>query len=332
LGFLNNRISLDFTYFNNVSTDQIINVSIAPSSGFGAKTLNAGEMRNEGAELTVRATPIKTESGFKFDLFGTYTRTINTVVRLNEGLEQLSVNPAGSGISDMIVVAAVGKPYGTFYGTAALRDAATGKVVVDSETGIPLASPVNKYFGSYLPDYQASLGVTFTYKGLSLNVLFDTKQGGQFYSRTRNTMAFVGSSPETTVNGRQDYPFPNSVYAGSDGRYVDNSGANAVNFHPYTFYTSSFDNYAEFSLVDASFIKFREASINYTFPASLLTKTPFTGLTVGVFGNNLFIWTPKENTYADPEINSQGASNVQGFEFTATPSQRNYGFNVRLSF
>jgi TonB-linked SusC/RagA family outer membrane protein len=332
LGFLNNRINLDFTYFNNLSTDQIVNVPIAPATGFRSITLNAGEMKNEGVEVGLRATPVRTESGFKFDIYGTFTKVKNTVVRINEGVEQISVNPAGSGISDMIVVATVGKPYGTFYGTAALRDSLTGKIVVDPSTGIPLADPVNRYFGSYLPDYQASLGATFTFKGISLNVLFDTKQGGQFYSRTRNTMAFVGTSPETTINNRQDLPFPNSVYVGTDGRYVNNVGTEAVNFHPYTFYTNSFDNYSEFSLVDASFIKFREASINYTFPASLLTKTPFTGVTIGAFGNNLFIWTPKENTFADPEINSQGASNVQGFEFTATPSLRNYGFNVRLSF
>jgi len=230
----------------------------------------------------------------------------------------------------LIVVATPSKPYGTFYGTAALRDSVTGKIVVDEVTGLPKTDPVNRYFGSYLPNYQASLGADFNFKGLSLNVLFGTKQGGQFYSHTRNTMGFVGTSPETTVNGRQDYVFPNSVYLGADGRYVNNTD---VTFHPYSFYTGAqFGSLADFGLVDASYIKFRSASLNYSIPVKFLTKTPLTGLTVGVFGNNLFIWTPKENKFADPEINSQGASNVQGFEYSATPSLRNYGFNVRLSF
>jgi hypothetical protein len=160
--------------------------------------------------------------------------------------------------------------------------------------------------------------------------LFDTKQGGYFYSNTREDQAFVGTSPETVQNNRQDYVFPNSVYQAPDGSYVPNT---EITFHPYTYYTNIIgqNKIPEFNLVSASYVKFREASLNYTFPSRLFEKTPLSGVTVGVFGNNLFIWTPKENTYADPEINSQGASNVQGFEFSATPSLRNYGFNVRLT-
>ncbi|MES2732147.1 MAG: SusC/RagA family TonB-linked outer membrane protein [Bacteroidota bacterium] len=330
LAFLNSRINFDFTYFITNSTNQIINVPIAPTTGFRAKTLNAGEMQNEGVEITLNTTPFKSESGFTLNVYGTFTKVKNTVVSINEEVEQISVNPSGSGASGIIVVATPGKPYGTFYGTAALRDPATGKIVIDAVTGLPQTDPLNRYFGSYLPNYQASLGATLSYKGLSLMVLFDTKQGGQFYSRTRNTMAFVGTSPETTTNERQDYPFPNSVYLGADGKsFVNNTD---VNFHPYTFYTGLAGSISDFSLLDASFIKFREASINYSIPSKFLANTPISGLTVGVFGNNLFIWTPKENAFADPEINSQGASNVQGFEFGATPSLRNYGFNVRLSF
>lgn len=329
LGFLNNRVSVDFTYFVTRSTNQIISVPLAPTTGFFAKTLNAGEMKNEGVEITLNTTPIKTESGFTLNVYGTFTQVKNSVVSINAGVEQISVNSAGSGQSGLTIVATPSQPYGTFYGTAALRDPATGKIVVDAATGLPKTDPENRYFGSYLPEYQASLGASLSFKGLSLMVLFDKKQGGQFYSRTRNTMAFVGTSPESTVNGRQDFPFPNSVYLGADGNYVNNTD---VNFHPYTFYTGLAGSLSDFSMVDASFVKFREASLNYTIPARFLTKTPFTGLTVGVFGNNLFIWTPKSNTFADPEINSQGASNVQGFEFGATPSLRNYGCNVRLSF
>ncbi len=330
LGFLNNRLNLDATYFNTRSTDQIVNVPVSPSSGFQTRTMNAGEMKNEGIELAVRATPLQTPSGFKLDVYGTFTKVKNSVVSISEGVEQISVNPGGAGLANMYVVATVGKPYGTFYGAGALRDPATGRVVIDPLTGLPITDPTNRYFGSYLPDYQASLGATLSYKGFTLNALFDTKQGGYFYSNTREDQAFVGTSPETVQNNRQDYVFPNSVYQAPDGSYVPNT---EITFHPYTYYTNIIgqNKIPEFNLVSASYVKFREASLNYTFPSRLFEKTPLSGVTVGVFGNNLFIWTPKENTYADPEINSQGASNVQGFEFSATPSLRNYGFNVRLT-
>ena len=327
LGFFNNRFNVDFTYFNTRSTDQIVNVPVAPTTGFTSKTLNAGEMRNEGIELGLRATPVQTEGGLKVDLFGTFTRVKNTVVSINEGVEQILVNTGGAGFSGLGIVAAPGRPYGTFYGTAILRDP-EGRVVVDRATGLPRTDPVNRYFGTYLPDYLASLGANVAYKGLSLNVLFDTKQGGQFYSRTSSTQAFVGTSPVTTTNNRQPFVYPNSVFENADGSFAPNTD---VTLDPYSFYPGQYSDIAEFNLVDGSFVKFREASLNYTLPAKLFGNAPIRGITVGIFGNNLFLWTPKENTYIDPEINSQGASNVQGFDFGANPSLRNFGASLRLT-
>ena len=321
LGFFKNLLSVDVTYFKTSSTNQIVNAPIAASTGYTSITINAGEMKNEGIEIAVRATPIKTESGFKWDVFGTFTKVKNSVVSINQGLEQLNLG----GLSSMAIVAAVGKPYGTFYGVDYQRDP-NGNTVIDNQTGLPVTGP-NRYFGSYLPNYQASLGSTFTFKNFSLNVLFDTKQGGQFYSGTKNTMDFVGTSTETTQNGRKDYIFPNSVIQNADGTFTNNTN---ITFHPYTYYTNTIQ--ASQHLIDASYIKFREASLSYAIPSNFLKKTPFTAISASIFGNNLFIWTPKQNEYSDPEINSQGASNAQGFEFNANPSLRNYGFRVNMNF
>jgi hypothetical protein len=89
---------------------------------------------------------------------------------------------------------------------------------------------------------------------------------------------------------------------------------------------------ASMELVDASYIKLRELSLSYNLPAKWFDKTPFGGVAVGLFGNNLFLWTPKENKYTDPEINASGNGNVQGFEYTSIPSQRNFGFNIKVNF
>jgi hypothetical protein len=85
-------------------------------------------------------------------------------------------------------------------------------------------------------------------------------------------------------------------------------------------------------VLDASYVKLREVSLTYKLPKSVLKSSFFGDLTVGIFGNNLALWTPSQNKYVDPEINSAGATNLQGFDFTAQPSQRNYGFNISASF
>ncbi len=321
LGFLQNKINLDVTYFITRSTNQIISVPQAPSSGYTQYTFNAGDMKNTGLEVTLRATPIQSASGFKLDVFGTFTKVKNEVLSINDGVNQVLLG----GFSGMSIVAAVGRPYGTFYTEDYKRDPATGNVVVDNETGLPLVGE-NAYFGSYLPDYQASFGTTLSYKGLTLNMLFDTKQGGYFYSATKDGMDFVGTAKETTQNGRQPSIYPNSVIE-VDGKYVPNT---SVTFNPYTYYTNNIN--ASQHLIDASYVKFREASLTYVLPAVWVKKTPFNALSVSVYGNNLFIWTPEENQYNDPEINSEGSSNTQGFEYYANPSLRNYGFRLNVSF
>jgi hypothetical protein len=86
------------------------------------------------------------------------------------------------------------------------------------------------------------------------------------------------------------------------------------------------------NVVDASYIKLRSLQLAYQIPVNRLAKTPFGQASIGLFGNNLFLWTPKSNKYVDPEMNSSGSGNEQGFDFTAQPSVRNYGLNIKVTF
>jgi hypothetical protein len=227
----------------------------------------------------------------------------------------------------MTVVAANGLPYGTFYTTDNQRDD-QGRTIVSAITGLPLITPTAVYLGSYNPDYQASLGTNLTYKGWSLGLLFDTKQGGKFFSRTKDILDFVGTAAETVKfdRGGGDV-FPNSVYLDAGGKYIVNT---SVTFDPQTYFTNTIPSGQH--ILDASYIKLREANLTYSFPKSMMARTPFGNASIGLFGNNLWIKTAKENRYVDPEVNSAGSGNLQGFDFTAQPSVRNYGVNLKVTF
>jgi TonB-linked SusC/RagA family outer membrane protein len=322
LNFWNNRFYLDFSYYRNRSKDQILTIPISEASGFTSKVINGGIVENKGVELSVRGTPIRSQSGFTLELFGTYTRNRNKVIDLQlEGVTQVSLG----GLADMAAVAAEGKPYGTFYGVDVLHDE-EGRVIVDASSGIPLETPGAVYFGSYNPRYMASWGANARYKGFTLNVLFDTKQGGQFVSRTKDIMAFVGTSWETVEYGREPYIFPGSVYYDQSDKLVTNTDAKVL---PQDYFSNL--PYGR-NVLDASYVKLREVSLSYKIPRSVLKNSLFGDLTFGIFGNNLILWTSSQNKYVDPEINSAGATNLQGFDFTAQPSQRNFGFNISASF
>jgi len=319
LGFFGNRLSADFSYYQNNSKNQILAIPVPNSTGYGFALVNAGEIQNKGVELTLRGTPVKTQD-LTWELFGTYTKNNSKVVELMDGVDQVSLG----GFSGMSIVAAKGRPYGEFYSVTDATDA-EGRTIIDPKNGLPIATSSAVYLGSYNPKFQASLGTTVTYKHWSLSTLFDMKHGGKFFSRTKSTMAFVGTSKETG-GPRDGQLFPNSVYLDADGNSVAN-----INY-PYDkadYYGSTLSGV---NVIDASYVKLRNLSISYKFSKDQLKNTPFGNASIGLFGNNLFIWTPKENKFADPEVNSAGAGNAQGFDYTAQPSLRNYGVNVKLSF
>lgn len=320
LQFFDNRLGLDFTYYRNKSKNQILAIPIPNSTGYGFSVINAGEVQNKGIELALRGTVVRTED-LNVELFSTYTRNNNKVVDLAPGVDQFVLG----GLSGASIVAAKGRTYGEFYAVTNQTDA-QGRTIVDPESGIPLATTSAQYLGSYNPKYQASIGTSVTIKQrLNVNVLFDIKQGNKLFSRTKDILAFVGVSEETG-GVRFGQPFPNSVYLDANGNSVVNT---TVNYNKQDYFP---DLNPGMNVIDGSFVKMRSAGVSYTFNKGQLKNLPFAALTVGLFGNNLFVWTAKENKYVDPEVNSEGATNVQGFDFTAQPSVRNYGLNLKVTF
>jgi TonB-linked SusC/RagA family outer membrane protein len=322
LAFLQSRLSVDFSYYVNDSKNQIISIPIPNSTGYGFNTINAGEIQNKGIELAVSGTPIKTND-FTWQLFGTFTKNKSDVISLPNGVSQITIG----GFNGMGIVAAKGYPYGEFYAVTNQTDA-QGRTVVSQATGQPIPTTTAQYLGSYEPKYQASFGTNIKYKGFALNVLFDVKHGGVLFSDTKSLVDFVGTGIETG-GPRFGQPFPNSVYLDANGRSVPNTN---VPYSVYNYFTSVINNTPGMFIVDASYVKMRSASISYTFNKTQLKSLPFGALTIGVYGNNLFLWTPKSNAYVDPEVNSSGAGNEQGFDFAGTPSVRNYGINLKVSF
>ncbi|HNB80763.1 MAG TPA: SusC/RagA family TonB-linked outer membrane protein [Chitinophagaceae bacterium] len=323
LSLFEDRLSWDFTVYSNKTKDQILAVPTPSSSGYTSRIINAGTIKNTGFETGLRITPVKMK-GIRWDLYGTYTRNKNEVLDLPNGVDQLVIG----GYSGMSIVAAVGKPFGTFYAVDLLKDA-NGNQVIDSATGAPRSTSAPVYLGSFQPKFIASWGTSFSAKGFNLNVLFDTKQGGYIYSRTKDILEFVGVTPSSTLNNREPFLWNNSVYENSEGDYVKNT---SILTDVYNYYTAANVKPAGQDLVKAGYVKLREVSVGYKLPQKWFNNTFIGSGTVSVFGNNLVLWTNKGNDYIDPEVNSGGATNEQGFDFSARPSIRNYGFRVGLTF
>jgi hypothetical protein len=81
---------------------------------------------------------------------------------------------------------------------------------------------------------------------------------------------------------------------------------------------------------DASFIKLRQLSLEYSLPPRLLNNLPFTNLSVSFVGRNLALLY-KNIDNVDPE-STYTDSNAQGLDYFGMPGTRNYGFNLRVTF
>ena len=137
---------------------------------------------------------------------------------------------------------------------------------------------------------------------------------------------FNGTATTTLIGNREYFVVENSVIENPDGTYSPNTTEVA----PYDYLRNlPFSDH----LIDASFVKLREIGLTYTFPKSLVGKTPFKHASLGVFAKNVKFWLPDSNIFADPEINGPGLSgNANGIETTQVPPSHSYGATLSLTF
>jgi len=317
--FFENRIGLDMTYYDMTSRNQIINVQVPISSGYTSKVLNAGEIKNHGIEVIFNAVPVKSKS-FKWDMTFNFSRNRSEVVELTEGIDNYIV--ASTGMAT--VEARIGGRMGDIYGQKLLRSP-DGQIV--NSGGLPQVSPTIQKLGNYNPDWMGGIYNTFSYKGIYLGVLFDTKQGGQIVSLTHAAGSEAGILPHT-LPGREGGIVGEGVVDNGDGSFSENT----VNVPAPNYYRARYHRtVTESHTFDASFVKLREVKFGYKFPSKLLSTTPFKSASISIVGRNLALWT--KVPHIDPETTTiRGETVIPGFEFTQLPSSRSIGFNIGFSF
>lgn len=334
LQFFNNRIGIDFTYYNKRSTSQIFEVTAAPSSGYTTQILNLGEATNKGIEIGLNLSPIQTSNGLNWDINANFTRNRNMIKNLG-GYEKFSYG----GTNGTSSVHIVGQPYGLIQGTAYARDE-EGNVLIDPGTGKPLVSGSLKAIGNPNPDFMVGLTNTFRFRNLSLNILFDWKQGGQMYSNTVGQMLSRGVTRDT--ENREFQTVSQGVLGdaktltallGTDGKKIKN---NVAMSYEDLFFNAGIGpgGLNEGSIFDATVFRLREISLAYELPKSLLGKTPFGSATISFSGRNLWYDAPNFPKYTnfDPEVSSLGVGNSQGYDNLAVPTTKRFGINLRCSF
>ena len=320
LKFLLNRISLDVTYYNSTTQDQIIAIPVSASTGYTSKVINAGNIDNDGIEITFGAVPFQNDNGFNWDIFVNWSKNNNKVVELAEGVEQLELGTYW----DMKLMAIPGQPYGSLYGADFLRDP-DGNII--HRDGVPVKGEL-KILGNYQPDWIMGTTNQFEFKGFDLSILIDWRKGGDIYNMTNAWGRYAGALEETLI-GRE------GGIVGTGVKEVYDDQGNVSYVANDVVVTSEEYNHAAFSnsipagsVFDATYVKLREVRFGYTFKK--LGDFPIKGINISVVGRNLALLY-STIPHVDPET-SFTSGNVQGFEFGQLPSARSFGFNINLKF
>lgn len=330
--FFKNRISYDIALYHKTTSDLIVKLPLDPSTGYLTKAINAGNVVNKGIELSITGSPIK-NSNFSWNVTYTFTKNLNEVTKLADGFDRIDLSSAYG----VTYSAAKGEPIGTFYSLVPKTNAA-GQYIVNADTGLYEVSNDLQKIGNSQRDFVMGLQNTFKYKNFNLGFSLDWKQGGEFYSYTKRLSHFTGNGIETIYNNRNPFIVPNSVNEHVDPvtkevTYTENTTAIAGDKVSAFYNTSNNPGIEPTHVIDKTYIRLREININYNFPSSFTKNMGLNKMTLGIYGRNLFMWTPGDNPYTDPEVGTYGTGVLSDFgEFGSNPSQRSLGGVLKLSF
>jgi TonB-linked SusC/RagA family outer membrane protein len=354
VAILDGRVSLDASYYGKSTRDQIFNISISPTSGFSSKAINAGRIDNKGVEALLTMIPIRTASGFEWTSTLNFTKNKSKVVTLNDqiGVDRIVLGTTWGTSTE----ARVGQAYGAIFGRGFVRDSATNQRVINGGFTQP---GVNKVLGNVQPKWLGSVNNTFSFKNYSLNVLFDMRRGGQFFSVSNFWGDYAGIT-QASLKGREvDWNNPGVVAQGisrascgagsgtvaasfkdaagntvkNDPKYVGTYrcvGGGTANKDTVTAedYFQSIYPVTEGSIYENNWVKLRELRFSVDVPQRFVNRLHAQSANVAFVGRNLFMWTNVPNI--DPEF-SYTTGNYQGSEFAALPNPRSLGLSIRVT-
>ncbi|MPT35167.1 MAG: TonB-dependent receptor, partial [Flavobacterium sp.] len=309
-----NRLGFDLAFYEDLTRDLITPLQITTATGFSKQYINAGKIRNQGVELSLWATPIKSVN-FSWDIKGNFSKNDNKLLSLYKDTQSQKLASAPFRVT---LLAVVGEKYGQLYGNDFAYHT-NGKRIINPNGTYKKGN--RKALGCIIPDYNIGIRNHFNYKQWNLGCLIDIQKGGSYFSTTHMYGHSSGIMEETAANGIRE----NGIVL--DGVLEDGSpNTKVVSAYRWAkAYTNSVDAQNVF---DASYIKLREMTLNYSLPKKAVGKK-ISQVTFSAFARNLFAWGLHWNGM-DPENTSYGSGNIQGLEGGSLPSTRTYGMNITI--
>jgi TonB-linked SusC/RagA family outer membrane protein len=344
--FLKGRISLDYTYYNSQTKNQIAQPRLAQSGGFIFSSLNTGSVINKGMEIALSGKVIS-KKDFGWDATLNYSYNKGRLGTFLPGVAYFYPTDAQFG-----TVKAASIPNGGFFlgmtGSPYLREVDSkgveipnGRYQVDPTTGLYKVNANNPVVGNREPDFIGGFNNTLRYKKFVLSFLLDIRKGGDVYNGTEYTMVVNGISKLTLENDRQSVTV-SGVNSQTGAEFTQTYNAN----QSYTIGTTTvagtamiqryWANYASNSyyfITSVNWLKLRSLSLSYDFTGLFKNQNVIKGISATAVGTNLFTWTNYKGM--DPEVSAAGGtggSGSTGIDYLGVPAVTSFTFGINITF
>jgi hypothetical protein len=355
--FFQNRIGIDYSYYDKKTTNDIVGVTLPQTSGYGSATVNLGAIGNKGHELMLTLVPVSGKINLEVNL--AYSYNMGKILDLG-GASEVSAGSVGIG-GGIDVKQIVGeRPYAMYGYTQKKVD---GQPVWERwtfsyngqthQSWRPARDPQKTLLGYGTHPSSGSVTATLTWKGFSLSAIVDGKWGATVAFEAEQEMVERGQSV-STLPGREGSLFLKGVYntgTATEPVWSDISTATGytINANPAAnlpnpvvvagneipYHVKHFENYyrtgnaqrvSEMVVFDAAYAKFRQVTLGYSIPKSLYRNIPVQNINVSLVGRNLFDII---NHLPNGDPSTGGAIGINN---RALPAARSFTMNLSVNF
>jgi TonB-linked SusC/RagA family outer membrane protein len=308
-GLFNDRVNVELTSYNKITTDALIQRNLPPSSGAANRFENLGRNRNRGLEATVSARLIDMRN-LKWEVAGTGSTNTSKLLRLGQDVDTIFFG-LSSNSGEFTQRHAEGWPAGGYWQRPikSYSDANGDGIINLSEVEVDERFT---YLGQPLPGRQVNISSSLTlFRNIRLNAVLDHRGDFAIYNATAQFRCAVFFNCQDANDKRVSLADQARVAASA------RSGAGL---------TGTDAGYIE----DGSFWKLREVSMTLAAPSAWARRLKTQSLSLTLAGRNLGLWT--DYTGFDPEINFNGTSNFSTAEFLTQPQVRYWTARVSIGW
>lgn len=327
INMLGNKLTLGFDYFNKTTSDLLVPGTPPPSVGNKAPFVNAGDVKNTGAEIELGYRNY--DNKFKYDLSTNFTFMKNEVTYLNPLLDRVGGTSIGTGwtatyleLNEPIWFFRGYQTDGIFQNQAEIDaykadngglagyDPVPGDPIVVNTNGDNLINTEDQTkIGSPHPKFMWGANMSFAYSGFDLRIFLQGVHG--------QDVLLAWNRYDRSTSNRPQFFF--------DERWT---GEGSTNERPRADQSSSYIYNSDLMVYKGSYVRIRQIQLGYTLPKSIM-ENKIQNLRLYVSMDDFFTFTNYPGM--DPAAGS-GNDNGQGIDRGYYPTPRKLLFGLSCSF